>query len=513
MSDQPADRIIVKSIRSRAGSGNGRSQPRPTDPNKWQEIGTPGLDASHGFFSEAYLSKLEWPGVYPVYNKIRRSDPEIAIIRQIFSALASEIRLQWVVPWDNPTDDDKKAQAFADTILDDLEGGIYRWLNTAVNYVPFMAWGWWEIAPGLRRQDWRVPGEPDDPWRSQYDDGLLGIRKLAWRDHSSFEGWDMDDYSGRLYGMVQRDPPNNEVILPLQKSVHVTFGDPVNPEGLSPLEAIYRLERIKYGLEVVQGIGFEHSAGYLDVTTQKDQLSPSDKSRIKAAARAILSAQEGNYASWPKGFSGELKASSFDAATAILEAIKYYGILKLQIFNMQWIALSSTSGVGSFAAKKEDTTMFVLYFNAMIKHFAKQLGEALSPWIFDRNASAFPNLTRHPELQIVPIKKMVDIPELVDLIDAINKAGFLEIGDEDILWIRSQAGMPEVLPQEDEVDEPQDSGSSEDQDEDEAEDDLGELQEGDVQGVMARFREWAADHAPPWVNRALGQSVGDLDLQ
>lgn len=504
-SNPEADRVIVRTNRR---ASNGRSEPRPLNPNKWQEIGTAGLEANFGYFSEAYLSKLTWPSVYPIYNRIRRSDTEITIIRQLFAALISQVQLRWEIDWDDPTDDDKRARDFADTILDDLEDGIDGWLDTAVNYVPFMGWGWWEIVPGLRRDGWRPPGGPDDPWVSSYDDGLLGIRRLAWRDHSSFQGWDMDEYTGRVFGMEQQDPPNRPVIIPKAKSVHLTFGDPVNPEGLSPLEAVYRLERIKYGLEVVQGIGFEHSAGYLDVKSSKDQITNNDKAKIKAAARSILSAQEGNYALWPKGFEGELSASSFDAASAIAEAIRYYGILKLQVYNMQWVALSSTTGTGSFAAKKEDTTMFVLYFNAMVQKFAKQLGEQLSAWIFDRNAGQWPNLTRHPKLKIVPIQKMVSLDELTPFIQALSRAGFFEIGEDDILWMRRQAGMPETIPtDEDDVDEPGDSGASVDDDEQEVED---EIDEGDVVGAMARFQDWAADHAP-WINRVMDRPVRSGD--
>lgn len=515
MTDQP-DRLIIKSVK-KSSADNGRqapNQPRGLQRNRWQEIGTPGLDSSFGFLSETFLAELQWPGVYPLYNRIRRMDPEITIIRQLFSALASRISLAWETPWEEPTDDDKRAAEFGNEGLEDLEGGIDSWIDAAVNYTPFLGWAFWEVVPGLRREGWRPPGDPDDPWRSRYDDGLLGIRRLAWRDHSSFKAWDIDDYTGRLYGMIQRDSPNQEVTIPIAKAVHLKFGDPVNPEGLAPLEAVYRLERLKYGLEVVQGIGFEHSAGYLDVQSEKDQISSTDKTRVKAAARAILSAQEGNYALWPKGFSGALKASSFDAATSILEAIRYYGILKLQVFNMQWVALSSTTGTGSFAAKKEDTTMFVLYFNAMMEKFAKQLGEQLAPWLFDRNAGAFPDLTRHPVLKIEPIQKMIDLTELTPFIQALAGAGFFEVGEEDVLWFRRQAGMPEAIPDADELAEGEETGDStvtEEADEEDAEE---AMDDEDVAGVMERFRGWAQDHAPAvasLLDRRLAAEIDDRE--
>ena len=193
-----------------------------------------------------------------------------------------------------------------------------------------MGFGWWEAVPGLRSSTWRG----GDGWVSEYDDGLVGFRRLAWRDHSSFESWKIDDDTGKLSGFVQHDPPNERVTIPLDQSVHIKFGDLDNPEGLSPLEAVWRLERIKYGLEVVQGIGYEHSAGHVKFTAM-EELDATAKATIRQAARAILTAQEGNYITELDGkFTADIMDVPFQAAPAILEAIRYYVLLKLQVYNM-----------------------------------------------------------------------------------------------------------------------------------------------------------------------------------
>src|SRR5579859_2305950 len=265
--------------------------------NQFNEYGFPGVLSFGGYIQQAYQRELYWPGVYPLYNRLRRSDPEVSVVRQIFSAVAGDLRVEWKGPEEGATSDDKRALEFAESALLDLEGGIEQFVDQVVSHVPFMGWGWWEAVPGLRRKDWVPPdkdGEPD-PWRSKFDDGLVGFRRLAFRDHSSFLAWDISPVSGRLLGMKQMAMPHPLRVLPLSKSVHITFGDTANPEGLTPLEGLWRLERIKYGLEVVQGIGLEHAAGYLNVTkTVPGEITPADQSNIRAAARAILTAQEGN---------------------------------------------------------------------------------------------------------------------------------------------------------------------------------------------------------------------------
>jgi hypothetical protein len=179
--------------------------------SKFSEVGTLGLAAYSGFVEKAYTTELRWPTCYPVYNRIRRSDPEISIVRGGYTALARRMEIQVVGP-DEPTDDDNHLAEFYESELSNMEGGVTRFLETCVGYTPFLGWSWWWIAPGIRRRDWRPPD--DDPWRSEADDGLVGVRRLAWRDQSSFQQWDLDDATGRLRGMIQNDFPNPAVTIP-----------------------------------------------------------------------------------------------------------------------------------------------------------------------------------------------------------------------------------------------------------------------------------------------------------
>ncbi len=482
-------------------SDNGTGE-RPA--GKWSEIGTLGLPSVSGYIQAAYHADLQWPGVYPLYNRLRRSDPEVSIIRQIFSAVTSRVRLEFRRPQtDIPeSDDDKRALEFAQSALADMAGSPEDFLDTLVAQVPFMGWGWWEAVPGLRRQDWRPPG--DDDWRSQNDDGLVGFRRLAWRDHSSFVRWDLDEATGRLNGMVQNDPPNAEVTLPLSGAIHVTFGDADNPEGLTPLEAIWRLERIKYGLEIVQGIGYEHAAGYLSVKKmEKGDTTESDKANIRNAARQILTAQEGNYANWPYGWDGEVKDIPFAAGAGLLEAIRYYGLLKLTLYNMQWVGMSVISGTGSYAALKDSSAMWLVAYNAMLAGFARQLDRQYGRRLFTMNPDAFPGMTRRPQLVVTEVEKTLDLSELSTLWSAIKDS--LPLGDDDYLAFRRKTGfLPEALPEVENVTRPED---------DTPPDDAGSVAsaEADAEGALDAvpgemgWRRRAFDLALARFNRAVGK--------
>jgi len=466
----------------------------------FQEVGSVGLKTTMGFVNEAYHADLRWPQCQPLFSRMRRSDPEISIVRQVYAALGRGIKLSWELP-DNPTDGDKAAAEFAETVLQDISGGVTELAETMVSNVPFFGWGWWEVLPGVRNPKWKAPGEDD--WQSNYSDGLIGIRRFAWRDSSSFDHWMLDDASGRLTGMVQQDWPNPVTPIPLDKSLHLTFGDPHNPEGLSPLESVWRLERIKYGLEIVQGIGFEHAAGYLSVNAE-GEITDLAKGQVRDAARAIMTAQEGNYALFPKGFAGKIEDVPFSAAPSILEAIKYYGILKLTLYNAQWMALSATTGAGSYSAMNDSSSMWIITYNAMIDGFVHQIDAQIGRRLFAWNAGAFPGMTRRPKLKAEPIQKVISLADLASILAPLKAT--IPLGEEDFKAIRARAGfLPETLPESEAsvstetIDEDNEGdgdtvparGASQSTETDAA---LSSAQR--VQLAMEKWREWARVHEP-----------------
>lgn len=439
---------MAKKNRQRAGSSavaELAAQPQVKEVKiMMTEAGTSGLHENSGFVSEAYNQALYWPNVQPLYHRLRTSMPEIVSIRQAFTAWARRVSPIVELP-DKPSDDDKKFQDFILSDFDNMEGGFGGLIDTMVNHVPFNGWGWWEAVPSRRSKDWRPPGAGDE-WRSEEDDGLLGLRRLAWRDASTFNGWDFTE-NKRLRGMIQRDYPNPEVTLPLNQSLHITYGGNNSPEGNTPLQAVWRLERIKYGLEVIQGIGFEHAAGYLDVKKMSaGDLSDQAKGLVKDAARAILTAQEGNYALWPNGIEGAVKDINFAAAGNILEAIKYYGILALSVYVMQWIALNTMTGTGSFASADNSTDMSVSVYNGMMDGFAQQYSDQIGRRLYVWNQSAFPGMTKRPKIKFSHIEKNMPLDTLGNFWSQID--GIIPLGEDDYKAFRERSGfLPKNLPE------------------------------------------------------------------
>lgn len=495
------------------------------EPNKFAEIGSTGLEAWGGWVKMAYATELTWPTCAALYNRIWRSDPEVGIARAVLDSMSSQldIRFELHPEIETPTDDDKRAVDFGNQVLSDLEDGIGKWINSCMKRVPFYGWGWWEAPLGLRSAGWSPPDQ-GDPWRSQYDDGLVGYRGLRFRHYSSFSNWELSDDKGRLRGMAQFDPPNPLVTIPLDRSLHVTFGDSDNPEGLAVMEPLWRLERYKFNLEVVQGIGFEHAAGHVSITAEED-LGAQDEARIKKAVRALLTAQEGNYAAWPKGVKGEVIDVPFSAAVALLDAIRYYGIVKLGLIFMQWAALGTMSPYGSYASMTDASEFFLSVFNSMAEGFVFQADAQIGKRLYELpvNAAAFPDMTRRPRLVVSKAQKAVKLADLGQFLQVY--AAIAPLSDDDLVAIRKKSDfLPETLPEADEApEEAEPKAETPEEEEPDSEDvtppgneDMATrrtfrpaddenptttaqdayIDEADINKAMKAFESWATDNAP-----------------
>jgi len=406
--------------------------------------GSTGLNEAMGFIQEAYNANLFWPKVFKTYDKLRRSMPEMVMVRTAFAAWAKNVSPVVDLP-SGATDDDKRYKDFLESDFENMDGGFVKFLDTCVNQVPFLGWGWWDVQHSIRDPNWVVPVKGDE-WESEADDGFIGLRRLSWRSPSTFNGWIKDN--DQVKGFYQQAYPNPPIPLMSESSLHITHGDANNPEGLSPLESVWRVERLQYGYQVIHGIGSEHAAGYLNVNkTTSGGLSTLDKQVAKAAARAIMTGQEGNYALWPYGLEGEIKDIPFSAASSLLDIIKYYSIVALAIYAQQWIALNTFTNTGALASQTESTSTGIFTFNSMLDGIASQYDQQIGKRLWNINQYNFPDMTKRPNIRFTHVKNNPSMQEIGNFLRAVD--GIVPFGGEDD-WtaVRQQTEwMPEETPE------------------------------------------------------------------
>ena len=434
------------------------AEPRERVGIKFYEAGTSGIQSWSGFITEAYLASLTYPTCYPEFNRIWQSMPEMRMAKNVFSTWGRQVTPIIRLP-KNASDDDKAAQQYYYEMLDDIDGGFAQLLDTYLLYTPFFGTEWLESPACLRDPNWIPPkdvdGEPDE-WRSQYDDGLYGIRRFSHRSMAVFDKWDLTEKGKKLKGMWQRDYPNVPTRLDINNSLHLTVGDPTNPEGAAGLIPVYRLERKKYGYEVILGIGSERGAGYLKVNrTEQGVLSEKDKGEIAEAAKNIQSAQEGNYGYVPFGMEMELVDTPFSAANTILETIKLYSLLSLSVFNLQALGLNTLTSTGALASVSDASAMAVLGFNGLLDNFSQQFDDQIMRRLWKVNhdpkgMNAWPGATSRCHFEISHLDKDIALAELSSFVSAMD--GILTYGPDDMKAIRKRSGfLPEEEPNPEDV--------------------------------------------------------------
>ena len=206
------------------------------------EVGRSGLKRFGGLVQQEFLTTLRGRAGIAVYREMRDND---AVIGASLTILEQTIRkANWFVELKEETQLQKRAGNFLRECIDDMSHTWDDMISEALTMFPF-GWAWLEIVYKLRKGDVRDPRR-----RSKFNDGLVGLRKIALRMQTSFFRWEFDD-NGGIQSMIQNPAPEFKFHnIPISKSILFrTKKDGNNPEGRSLLRNAYRSWFIKKNIE------------------------------------------------------------------------------------------------------------------------------------------------------------------------------------------------------------------------------------------------------------------------
>jgi hypothetical protein len=403
------------------------------------EIGHEGIEAFYGHVSETYLAKLEWPGVYDIYDEMRRRDPTLRGLLNAVKLLARQADWKAEPASDQPAD--REAADYLNECLSDMSHTVEDFLDDALTFLPF-GWSSFEIC-----YKWR------DGKSSMFDDGRIGWRKLAFRRQSTLNRWEFDE-SGGLAGWWQQAAPDYaDVFLPIEKLIHlVSERDGGNPEGLALFESAYEPWHYVKNLQIISGIGWQRSFVGLPVFEFAEKPSSEDSAAVKEIGQG-LAVDDRQYISVPPGVTVKLESTANSNSQPLLETIKFYRTLMLQMVLADFMMLGTSSGTGSWALGSDKSELFLIAVNGYLDKIAafwNRYGVARLFGYVD-----FPDMTGLPRMAHTDVHK----PSWGELAGFINQiAAHIRMSDEDEIWIRELAGMPKMVPEE----EPEDEGPTTD---------------------------------------------------
>jgi hypothetical protein len=274
---------------------------------------------------------------------------------------------------------------------------------------------------------------------SAFDDGLVGVRKMAMRRQETIDKW-LFDKNGGIQGVVQLDDMGQEIAIPIEKLLHfVVISDRGSPEGMAVGEVAYKVYHMLENFEIIDGIGAERAhiglpvIKWLQVPKEEDKLAA-----IEMAQNLVVNEQQ--YVMLPGNMADfELVSITNTNADALRARINQLRWEIVGIVFGNYIRLGTTD-TGNRALSETLADAFTKGVDAMLNTgVAEVLNHHLIPRLFANNPQF--DLAVYPKLQPSRIHKL---PLFVLQYLEAMQSWLLASPTEDNLWLREMLGMPYV---------------------------------------------------------------------
>jgi len=438
-------------------NGTGRA---PLPAALFAELGSVGLKRGGGVVAEEYVRDLT--GIRGIRTYTQMGTDEI-----LGGVLyANEVLLRQV-PWSLlPASDLPDAQDAAGMVegmlFDDMSQTFASMLSDALS-CQLYGWAFHEMVWKRRLGPTPPPGYDalDPAWAwwapSQFDDGLLGLRKLPIRAQETLMAWDFDD-AGGVRAMIQQDPwggTHGPVRIPMDKALLFrVFTYKGNPEGKSLVRSAYDAWYYKKHIRRIEGIGVERDlAGLFHARIPVDYMladaGPAQQAifeYIKQMGRSIHRDEQECLVTPlvydDKGnelFKFELMSTGGSRQFNTTEIVERYDTRMLQsvLANILMVGLRR---VGTQALAEELSDLYTLGLTTILDSITDVFNRYCIPRIWQLNA--FPRETM-PVLSHGRVMK-VDFDKFTTGILRMAQAGVVWT-PADEAYIRLETGFPELM--------------------------------------------------------------------
>ena len=161
----------------------------------YAEKGYTGVSQWNGRPTERYLSSLHGPAGIAKFAEMLRKEPACFTADRLVRLTAQQAT--WTVVPASDSAEDKKAAEFLEQCVHDMSHS----LDVAIDNAMTAQWFGFSVLEicWKRRAGRKVPKSQAS---SAFDDGLVGVRKLAMRRQETVDRWLFDNWGG-VQGIVQ----------------------------------------------------------------------------------------------------------------------------------------------------------------------------------------------------------------------------------------------------------------------------------------------------------------------
>lgn len=359
------------------------------------ELGVYGRNTYTGDIrADEFLQELKGKRAIQKYREMRDNNAIVGSVMYAVEQTLRDVKID-VVPA-NETEEAKREAEFLKSVLDDMDHSLDDHISEALSYLTY-GFSWFEVVYKRREGDMRSPKK-----NSKYEDGRIGIKKIAIRAPWTVEGFEVDQQTGEILGMWQEAAWGKKIaMIPVEKSLYYRTTSLNNdPSGRSVLRNAYvsytylnkiqgyeavAIERELHGVPVGR-MPAEYLSG--DATTDQANL----RSQFERILRDLKNNEQG-YALLPSDLYVDADGKPTNQRLMDIELITANGSRSIDIDpvvkryqhdiarSLMAEFLMLGSGSGSYALSKSKTDLFLRslesYINSIVDVLNKQLVERL----------------------------------------------------------------------------------------------------------------------------------------
>ena len=411
------------------------------------ELGVASDYARQGYLKQdEFIPQLRGTRAIKKYREMRDNDPIIGSIMTAMDMIIRAIEIKMVPP-KGKGEDPKALEAvvFVESVFGDMEGTMEDFLSEVLS---FLTYGFSIFETVYKRRRGRNTSLPES--FSMYDDGLIGLRKLAPRAQWTIERFEMSP-NGDILGVHQSAVGvYSNVYIPIEKLLHFrTVMTNNDPSGRSVLRNAYKAYHYANNLETIEAIAIEREmnglplgkvpAEYLAPTASDSQkkfvqdfqtilknVRMNEMSYILLPSDTYVN-DNGAQSPTPK-VSFELVASKGTRDIDIDKVIRRHQHNIARTVLADFIMLGG-SDRGSFALSQSKTDLFLRAIEGFTKAISSVINAQLIPRLWALNGMDYDYMPVFKFGKVSP----VDLEELGRFIARLSGANENLFSDEDIL--------------------------------------------------------------------------------
>ncbi|MDF5713562.1 MAG: hypothetical protein PUP93_06655 [Rhizonema sp. NSF051] len=422
------------------------------------EAGYNGLNVLGGEILEECSKELRWPHAINTFKRMEKDGaiaPALAYVEMMIS------RVDWHVKIPEGYEEQLKDHAiFMRQVMNDMEHDFKSFIKQAVS---FNRYGFAPVEKVFRLR-YKEKG-------SQYDDGLVGIRKLALRSQDTIQSWKFVNKGRDLAGLYQyinipssRDynqgidfvtnyEAGNVKFIPRKKFMlfrHNPIKD--NPEGQSPLVGCWSAWKYKTAYQESEAISVAQDSNGFKVLYLPPQYMAADATdenkavfeHYKTVIRNMHQAKESGLIlplivddQGNKMFEFEIKSVTGQKSYDTNAIIKRYTAEILTALFADFLALGS-DGSGSFSLAESKISVVEMAIQSKLDEIKTQLNFDLAKQLFQLNGWSTEVM---PEWCYGEVGK-VSLDEISKFIQRTAAVGLIPKAPKVVNWLMDQASIP-----------------------------------------------------------------------